>query len=314
MQASKTPAYIALVAAVAAGALLSPHRNEVSAPKLPGSPTAVQDRVDPALPPEPEKTVAWQDTALTWGNIQLKTSAPLANATAPDCHTPTGDENEVGTCVGVVPGDQPIVWKVSTVTQRDRFVPARWFIEAKNYIRQSVPAEQLAGRLKIDGALTSSISLESPSLIALPPLKNEIAIIGQATYRPSENAPPIIMTCVLAYILAANRPTQLFYCAPAQDVALRDAARMIASIHKSNPSSELPRGSIQAIERAAYQRGLKKAGGAASNPTLVSDEIEYFAKTKDDCQSYGAISQERFVCYEQHAKARIDQVTTLPEG
>lgn len=314
MQASKTPAYIALVAAIAAGALLSPHRNEVSAPKLSGPPAAVQDRVNPAPPSEPEKTVAWQDTLLTWGNIQLKTSAPLADATAPDCHTPTGDENEVGTCVGVVPGDQSIVWKVSTVTQRDRFVPARWFVETKNSIRQSMPAEQLAARLKSDGALTSSISLESPSLIVVPPLKNEVAITGQATYRPSPNVPPIIMTCVLAYILAANRPTQLFYCAPVQDVALRDAARIIASIHKFNPSSDLPRGSIQTIERAAYQRRLKKAGGAVSNPTLVSDEIEYFAKTKDDCQSYGVISQERFICYEQHAKARIDQVASLPEG
>jgi hypothetical protein len=312
MQASKTPAYIALVAAVAAGALLSPHKNEVTTPSLPATATMAPEKTSPPPAVVPEKTTTWQDTALVWGNVLLKISAPLTVGKDPDCHTPTGDENEVGTCVGVVLGDSPIVWKISTVTQRDRFVPARWFVEARKDIRQSTPSDQLAARLKADGALTSSISLENPAIITASPLRDEIAIAGQAAYRPSQNVPPVIMTCVLAYILAANRPTQLFYCAPSPDAAMSDAARMVASIQRMNPSAELPRGSIQAIERAAYQKRLKRAGGAASNPTLVSDEIDYFATTKNDCQSYGAISQERFACYEQHAKARIDQMSSLP--
>ncbi|REG49569.1 hypothetical protein B0G80_5949 [Paraburkholderia sp. BL6669N2] len=313
MQASKTPAYIALAVAVAAGAILSPNKNQVPTPHLPVAPTSAPDTPSPASEPAPEKTLAWHDTTLTWENVRVRINAPLATGSSPDCHTPTGDENEVGTCVGIVSGEKPVVWKISTVTQRDRFVPARWFIEAKKDIRQSMSADQLAARVKADGTLTSSISLENPGLIDLPPLKGEVAIAGQAGYRPTQGAPIAPMTCVLAYILAANRPTQLFYCSAERDTAVNDASRMVASIQKMNPSIELPRGSIQGMERTAYQRRLKKSGGAASNPALVSAEIDYSAATRDDCRRYDPISQERFVCYEQRAKARIDQISALPD-
>lgn len=312
MQASKTPAYIALIAAVAAGALLSPHRNDTIAPSLPAAATSTPEKT----PPEPilDQSVAWQDSELVWGNVRLRINAPLMAGKGPDCHTPVGDELEVGTCVGVVSGDSPIVWKVSTVSQRDRFVPVSWFTEAKKDVRQSVPPDQLAARLKADGALSSSISLDNPVVLATAPLKDEIAIAGQAMYRPSQNVPPVVMTCVLAYILVANRPTQIFYCTTGQDVAVADAARLIGSIRKMNPSAELPRGSIQAIERTTYQKRLRNGGGAASNPALVNEEIQYFATTRSDCHSYGVISQERFTCYEQHAKARIDQMSAASDG
>jgi hypothetical protein len=259
------------------------------------------------------KNLTWQDTTLVWENVRVKISAPLANGGSPDCHTPTGEENEVGTCVGIVSGESPVVWKVSTVIQRDRFVPVRWFVDAKKDIRKSMPPEQLAARIKADGTLTASISLDNPVNADTAPLNDEIAIFGQAAYRTSQGAPIVPMTCVLAYILAANRPTQLFYCSAERDAAVGDASRMIASIHKMNPSTELPRGSIQAIERTVYQRHLKKNGGAAANPTLVSDEIGYFAATRKDCQNFDPISQERFACYEQHAKARIDQLSALSD-
>lgn len=313
MQASKTPAYVALVLAVAAGAILSPHKEDVSPSRLPVSSSLAPDKPGPVSEPLPVKVLTWQDTTLAWENVRVKISAPLAPGGSPDCHTPTGDENEVGTCVGIVSGESPVVWKVSTVTQRDRFVPVRWFIDAKKDIRKSMPADQLAARIKADGTLTSSISLDNPVNVDTPPLNDEIAIVGQAAYRPSQGAPTLPMTCVLAYILSANRPTQLFYCSAEREAAVGDASRMIASIHTMNPSTELPRGSIQAIERTAYQRHLKKSGGAAVNPTLVSDEIGYFGATRTDCQSYDPISQERFACYEQHAKARIDQLSALSD-
>ncbi|WP_143325863.1 hypothetical protein [Paraburkholderia ribeironis] len=89
---------------------------------------------------------------------------------------------------------------------------------------------------------------------------------------------------------------------------------MIASLRKLNPSSELPGNSLQAMERAAYQKYLKTHGGAAVNPTVVQSEIEHFAATTADCQKYGQISQERYLCHEQHAKARLDQLGTLVSG
>jgi hypothetical protein len=313
MQASKTPAYVALVLAVAAGAVLSPHKGDVSPSRLPVPSSLAPDKPSPVPKPLPVKTLLWQDTTLAWGNVRVKISAPLATGSLPDCHTPMGDENEVGTCVGIVPGESPVVWKIGTVTQRDRFVPARWFIDARKTIRKSMSPDQLAARIKADGTLTFSISLDNPVNVDTSPLNDEIAIVGQAAYRPSQGGPTVPMTCVLAYVLAANRPTQLFYCTAERDVAVSDATRMIASIHKMNPSTELPRGSLQAIERTTYQRHVKKNGGAAANPTLVSDEIGYFSATRNDCQSYDSISQERFVCYEQHAKARIDQLSALAD-
>jgi len=184
-------------------------------------------------------------------------------------------------------------------------------VEARKDIRLSVPADQLASRLNADGQATSSVSLQNPSLATTPMLKNELAIVGQASYRESEGAPTVPMTCVLAYVLASNRPSQIFYCAANSERALTDAGRLIAAMHKQNPSLDLPRGSLQAIERTTYQHQLKKSGGAANNPTLISGEIEFFAATQNSCQSYGSISQERFVCYEQHAKARLDQLYAL---
>ncbi|WP_144141143.1 hypothetical protein [Paraburkholderia sp. BCC1884] len=146
------------------------------------------------------KTLTSQDATLAWEDVRVKISAPLAAGSSPDCHTPTGDENEVGTCVGIVPGESPAVWKISTVTQRDRFVPVRWFIDARKDIRKSMSPDQLAARIKADGVLTSSISLDNPTNIDIPLLNDEIAIVGQAAYRPSQGVPTIPRTSVLAYV------------------------------------------------------------------------------------------------------------------
>lgn len=166
----------------------------------PVSSSLAPDKPSPIPEALPVKTLTSQDATLAWEDVRVKISAPLAAGSSPDCHTPTGDENEVGTCVGIVPGESPAVWKISTVTQRDRFVPVRWFIDARKDIRKSMSPDQLAARIKADGVLTSSISLDNPTNIDIPLLNDEIAIVGQAAYRPSQGVPTIPRTSVLAYV------------------------------------------------------------------------------------------------------------------
>lgn len=313
MQASKTPAYVALVLAVAAGAALSSKSHPSKPPVV-----AVEDKpVVSLLPasspvPLPPEKVTWQPTTLSWQNVRLKLEAPSREGLTPTCHTPVGAEDEVGICYLAIPTPQPVVWRVGTVTQRDRFVPARWFADMQTEIKTTMPAQQIADRVNADLLSTSSISLSNVTLMNPAKLKDGIAIAGQATYRPNQASTDVVtMTCIAAFILAANRPTQVLYCASSPDDAEGDALRLIASLRKLNPSSELPRNSLQAMERTTYQKYLKTHGGPAANPNVVQTEIEHYAATTADCQSYGAISQERYACHEQHAKARMDQLGTL---
>lgn len=310
MQASKTPAYAALVLAVAVGAGLSSTIHQAKPPvaALVEKPAASALPASSATSPPLEK-VTWQPTTLAWQNVKLKLEAPSLGDTQPTCHTPVGAEDEIGTCYLGVPAQEPIVWRVATVTQRDRFVPARWFADMQAGIKAEMQPQQIADRLSADLTASSSIALSNATLMNPAKLKDGLAIIGQATYRPNQSSADVAtMTCVAAFILAANRPTQVLYCATSADEAENGTRRMIASLRKLNPSSELPRNSLQAMERAAYQRLLKTRGGAAANPPLVQSEIEHFESTTADCQNYGQISQERYLCNEQHAKARMDQL------
>jgi hypothetical protein len=311
MQASKTPAYVALIAAVAAGALLSPHFRPATPPaeSISASPAPASPPPTPAV--VTSEQVQWQKSLLTWQNVTLNVEAPIPAGTSPSCHTPAPNEDEVGTCFTALPGEQPVVWNVATVTQRDRFVPVRWFSDAESELRQTISPQQLLAGLVTDVSTTLSVSLSEPSQIALTGLSNVLALTGKATYRENQNSPVVTMTCVAAYLLAANRPTQMLYCAMAQADAIRDATRMAKSLRTLNPSRELTRNSVQSMERAEYLRYLKTHGGAAKNTGLVTSEIDYFASVKTDCQVYGEISQERYACNEEHAKARIAQLSVL---
>ncbi|CAH2904098.1 MAG: hypothetical protein PCALPYG88_7171 [uncultured Paraburkholderia sp.] len=313
MQASKTPAYAALVIAVAVGAALSSTIHQAKPPvaALVETPAASALPPSSATPPPLEK-VTWQPTTLAWQSVKLKLEAPSLGDTQPTCHMPVGAEDEVGTCYLGVPTQEPIVWRVATVTQRDRFVPARWFADMQAEIKAGMQPQQIADRLSADLTASSSIALSNATLMNPAKLKDGLAITGQATYRPNQSSTDVVtMTCVAAFVLAANRPTQVLYCATTADEAESGTRRMIASLRKLNPSSDLPRNSLQAMERTAYQRLLKAHGGAAANPTLVQSEIEHFEATTADCQNYGKISQERYLCNEQHAKARMGQLGTF---
>jgi hypothetical protein len=313
MQASKTPAYAALVFAVAAGAALSPaiHSGKPSTAVGSDQPPALALPASSPTPLPPEKA-KWQPITLNWQNVRLKLEAPSREGAQPTCHTPVGTEDEVGTCYLGIPTPEPVVWRVATVTQRERFVPARWFADMQTEIKATMQPQQIAERLSADLLASWSISLSNATLISPEKLKDGLAIVGQATYRPKQSSTDTVtMTCVAAFILAGNRPTQLLYCAANAEDVENDATRMIASLRKLNPSSDLPKNSLQAMERIAYQKFLKAHGGAAANPTVVHTEIEHFEATTADCQNFGPISQERYLCHEQHAKARMDQLGTM---
>ncbi|MGF6807427.1 hypothetical protein OKW30_002553 [Paraburkholderia sp. Clong3] len=314
MQASKTPAYVALVSAVALGAALSSaiHPQKPSAP-----PAEVQQTAANVLPESTpavsrEETVSWKQTVLNWQNVRLQLEAPLPDGATPSCRTPTGGEDEVGTCYQVVPGQSPVLWRIATVTQRDRFVPAKWFADAQSAIKSALQPQQVADMINADLATSWGFSLTNVSMVNSTTVRDGIAIKGQATYRPDQTSTNVVtMTCLVAFVLAANRPSQVLYCTANADDAEKSGARLVASLRKLNPSFDVQRNSLQAIERTTYQRYLKTHGGTAANPEVVQGEIEHFAATTADCQTYGAISQERYLCNEQHAKARMDQLSSL---
>lgn len=314
MQASKIPAFAALVVAVATGALLSSGRHP-TAPRVAPVEEKPQAEVPAAPAPASATTVQlnWHTTTLDWQHVRLKIDAPEQVGNTQTCHSPSAAEDEVGVCSQALSSSQPVVWRVATVTQRDRFVPAGWFGDAQKLLKASTQPQQIVDGLNAELQARTSIKLSNATTSDSEWLKNGLAIAGQATYRPSQSSTDVVtMTCFAAFILAANRPTQVLYCAQNSDQAKLDAARMVESLQKLNPSVALSKNSLQAIERATYQKLLKSRGGAASSPELVETEIQHFTATNLACQEYGDISQERYLCFEQHAKARLDQLKTLP--
>jgi hypothetical protein len=310
MSASKAPAYLGLVVAVAAGALLS---NGVK-PTPSGTPTGVE----PANPPaaaaphvstpaadEPAKPLAWKAAKLNLGSLRIRATVPFSGL-APNCSMPSPTDDEVGVCQPTPGGADKSVWQIRVVTQRDRFIPVSWFDDVLYAMRNSAN-ETLTRQLGMDANQRAGAGFQNAALLSATQIPGALAIRGVA------NAPKVfgaegLQSCTYAFLLFQNKPTTVLYCAGTDDDSLDGAQKLVRSLQASGPSTEYRRGSARATEHAYYLHKLKSGGGASVVPDLVSAENTYEQFSASECSKYAVLSQERYLCAETLAASRLDQL------
>ncbi|MFM0351383.1 hypothetical protein [Paraburkholderia sp. RL17-347-BIC-D] len=304
MSTSKAPAYFGLVCAVAIGVLLSGANNrmnsDVVAPlDVASTPAAV---IPAPAEPQPVPVAEWKLQTLSLGTVRLKANLPSFGINA-TCMLPKPTEDEVATCQPATGTVDTSIWQVRTVSQRDRFVPISWFDSAVQALR-ALPPDLLTRQLGNEANLVSKAGFTNAALLSPVDLPGAVAIRGAAA-APSSFSAAAPQLCVYAFLLVANRPTTVLYCATDDVQSLAGSKKIVASLLKFNASGEYKRGSAQGIEHALFLKRLKAAGGAVSAPELVSSEQAFEQSMASECERYPVLSQERFQCYEGFAANRL---------
>jgi hypothetical protein len=119
-------------------------------------------------------------------------------------------------------------------------------------------------------------------------------------------------TCFIALSLASNRPIKVIYCSDSSDSeeSKKNAKRIFASIKKLNASSEYAKNSYRKLENELYSAVLEKS--ATLDKTLVeASEQTYVRQLSTECDSFSALTPERYTCVEQHAKDRTEALSAL---
>ncbi|CAL8473588.1 conserved protein of unknown function [Caballeronia sp. S22] len=306
MSASKAPAYFSLAVAVAAGVLISGANRSTpsggtSSLESPSAPVASAPQLTETKP-TPE--MVWKTQTLGFGPLHLKAMLPLARDSA-SCRMPGPADDEVGICQSAVAeGDS--AWQIRVVTQRDRFVPVSWFDNTLQSLR-ALQSDDVIRQLGGDANSVTKAGFTNAALLTSMQLSGALAIRGAAA-GISQSQSATMRSCVYAFLLAANRPTTLLYCATTDDESLAGAQKIVSSLSKLNPSSEFKRGSAQAAEHGLYLKHLKAAGGPTAAPELANSEQAYEQSVGDECGKYPLISQERFQCFEGFAATRLSSL------
>ncbi|KML60466.1 hypothetical protein VL15_08730 [Burkholderia cepacia] len=304
MSASKAPAYFGLVVAVAAGVLISgnnrhspsnvaPPLDMASAPAA-SEPQAVEPKLAPAM--------SWRQQTLSMGPLRLKANLPWFGENA-ICALPNPGDDEVGVCQRTTGGSDTSIWQIRVVTQRNRFVPVTWFDQAIQSLR-ALPVDVVTRQLGNEANAVANAGFTDASLLPPAELSGAIAIRGSAA-APAALSAGQPQSCVYAFLLAANRPTTVLYCADSDTESLTGAQNIVTSLLKLNASSEYKRGSLQAAEHSLYLKRLRAAGGPAGAPELVSSEQAYEQSAAAECAKYPLISQEHYDCSEAFAMNRL---------
>lgn len=306
MSASKAPAYFSLAVAVAAGVLISGANRTTpsgrsSSLESPSAPAASAPQVAETKPPP---AVVWKAQTLGFGSLRFKATLPWTGD-SPSCTMPGAADDEVGICQSVVAGGDS-AWQIRVVTQRDRFVPVSWFDNTLQSLRALQP-DDVIRQLGGDANAVTKAGFANAALLTPMQLSGALAIRGAAA-GISQSSSAAMQSCVYAFILAANRPTTLLYCATTDDESLAGAQKIVSSLSKLNPSSEFKRGSAQAAEHSLYLKHLKAAGGPTAAPELANSEQAYEQSVGDECGKYPLISQERFQCFEGFAATRLSSL------
>ncbi|MFL9914800.1 hypothetical protein PQR75_05255 [Paraburkholderia fungorum] len=178
-----------------------------------------------------------------------------------------------------------------------------WFDNTVQALR-ALPADVLTRQLGNEANLVSKAGFTNAALLSPADLPGAVANRGAAA-APSLFSAATPQSCVYAFMLVANRPTTMLYCATDDAQSLAGSQKIVSSLLKMNVSGEYKRGSAQGTEHALFLKRLKAAGGAAAAPELVSSEQAFEQTTASECERYPVISQERFQCYEGFAASRL---------
>ncbi|MFM0277719.1 hypothetical protein P0D75_06820 [Paraburkholderia sediminicola] len=304
MYASKAPAYLGLVFAVAMGVLVSGANkhtsSDVTAPlDIASAPTTVVPQ-----PAEPESIPAavWKLQTLKIGPLRLKANLPSYGINA-NCMLSSPADDEVSMCQPVLGTSDTSIWQIRIVSQRDRFVPLTWFDSVTQSLRE-MPVDVLTRQLGNEANLVTKTGFTSAELLVPSDLPGAVAIRGSAA-SPSAFAAAKPQSCVYAFLLAANRPTTVLFCAVNDEDALAGTQKIVSSLLKFNASAEYKRGSAQGVEHNLYLKRLKAAGGPGGAPELLASEQAYQQSMAAECEKYPVISQERYQCYEGFAANRL---------
>jgi len=258
--------------------------------------------------PQPMQVAAvtWKVQTLNIGPVRIRTDLPSMDE-APTCLAPGPTDDEVGVCQSASGGSGKSVWQIRVVTQRDRFVPIRWFDDAIQSLRRSAP-DVLTRQLGNEANLVTKAGFVNAMLLSAIQLPGALAVRGTAnglTGLPASAS----QSCVYAFLLSQNRPTTVLYCATDDQTSLKGTQKLVASLQKYNASAQYKRGSARGAEHAFYLKRLKAAGGAAAAPDLVASEQAFEQSAAGECEKYPALSQERYQCHEGFASARIDALS-----
>jgi hypothetical protein len=307
MSASKASAYLGLLIAVAAGALLSDGIKQNFTNTLPVSdPLVMRSMVVPSRPEPPVITLAtWKPQVLKIGNIRMRVDLPSAGV-PPTCIAPGPSDDEVGVCQPTARGTETSIWQIRVVTQRDRFVPVSWFDEVVQLLRNG-PSDALIRQLRDEANLSAKAGFLTAELLPPDKLPGALAVRGAAN--GASLIPVSPQSCVYAFFLSRNRPTAVLYCATDDLVSLEGAQRLVGSLQKYNGSTEYERTSARGAEHAFYLKRLKVNGGPTEMSDLVASEQAFQQSASSECEKYPVISQERYECHEAFASARIEALS-----
>lgn len=313
--ASKAPAYLAVVGAVMVGALLS------SLVRSPATPQAKVDvpvtRSTAGLPLSPEVLDAvlppteWKAQTVPVASIKLRFEFPT-NAKSSGCRMPGAGDAQVTVCDFSGVDKANVAVRLMVVSEGLRFIPMSWYESAMNGAVSSVDNVQLTQQLQEQLQSAVGVSVDQATTLPRDEFSGALSLKGVAKSVEIGGQTLHNATCIIAFSLASNRPVEVIFCSESSDseTTRKDASRLLASIRKLNASSEYAKNSYRKLEEKLYAAVMAKSS-PADKMFIEESEQTYARQQSAECEGLSVLSQERYTCVEQHAKARAEILSTL---